>query len=184
MEGAGRGAALTQKLLAFGRRQPLAPQRLDANALIENMRDLLARAVGESIAIALKLAPAPWPVEVDPNQLENALLNLAVNARDAMAEGGALTIESRNCSDPRIENEGALAGDYVLLSVSDSGCGMSKEVRGHAFEPFYTTKAVGEGSGLGLSQVYGFAQQSNGHVEIESAAGAGTTVRIYLPRAS
>ena len=183
MEGATRGAALTQKLLAFGRRQPLAAQQLDPNIVIKGMNELIRRAVGERVSVKLDLEPQPWPVEVDPNQLENALLNLSVNARDAMPEGGELVISSRNRTDPPVAREQTLAGDYVQLSVRDTGHGMSDEVRDHAFEPFYTTKAVGEGSGLGLSQVYGFVAQSNGFIEIESTPHDGTSVHIYLPRA-
>ncbi len=172
MAGATRGAALTQKLLAFGRRQPLTSQHLDPNVVVKGMSDLIRRAVGERISVKLELDADPWPIEVDPNQLENALLNLSVNARDAMPDGGELMIRSRNCTDPRIAKAQTLAGDYVRLSVSDSGCGMSDEVRGHAFEPFYTTKAVGEGSGLGLSQVYGLSPDGShstlGCVELNS----------------
>ena len=184
LEGASRGAALTQKLLAFGRRQPLASHRLDANALIEGLTALLQRAIGEEIKIDLKLGGGVWPVEVDPNQLENALLNLAVNARDAMPKGGELIIETRNVIDPTTTESETFKGQFTLLSVSDTGSGMTPEVIGHAFEPFFTTKPVGEGSGLGLSQVYGFVKQSNGYVDIESEPGRGTTVRIYLPRAT
>jgi signal transduction histidine kinase len=183
MEGGKRGAALTQKLLAFGRRQPLTRERLGANARIDGMADLIRRAVGERIAVDLDLGSSLWPIEVDPNQLESALLNLAVNARDAMPDGGRIVIQSRNCTDPRIGDAQTLKGDYVMLSVRDNGCGMTPEVVSHAFEPFYTTKQVGEGSGLGLSQVYGFVKQSNGHVDIASAPGTGTTVHIYLPQA-
>lgn len=183
MEGATRGAALTQKLLAFGRRQPLAPQHLDANALIESLADLLHRAVGERVQVELKLGQGLWPVEVDPNQLENALLNLAVNARDAMPDGGKLTIETRNCIDPMVNEAETIKGQFAMLTVADNGIGMSPETLAHAFEPFFTTKAVGEGTGLGLSQFYGFVKQSNGHVAIESEPGRGTTLRIYLPRA-
>ena len=183
IKGAMEGATLTQKLLAFGRRQPLAAQQLDPNIVIKGMNELIRRAVGERVSVKLDLEPQPWPVEVDPNQLENALLNLSVNARDAMPEGGELVISSRNRTDPPVAREQTLAGDYVQLSVRDTGHGMSDEVRDHAFEPFYTTKAVGEGSGLGLSQVYGFVAQSNGFIEIESTPHDGTSVHIYLPRA-
>lgn len=182
MDGASRGAALTHKLLAFGRRQALSPMRLNANLLVESMSDLIRRAVGERIAVDLQLDQGLWPVEVDSNQLENVLLNLAVNARDAMPEGGRLTIQTGNCVNPQIENGETLKGQYTLLIVSDNGIGMSPEVLRHAFEPFFTTKKVGEGTGLGLSQVYGFVKQSNGQVDI-SSAGRGTTVRIFLPRA-
>ena len=183
MDGASRGAALTQKLLAFGRRQPLAPMRLNANLLINSMGDLVRRAVGEQVTVDLKLDQGLWPIEVDPNQLENVLLNLAVNARDAMPNGGRLTIQSRNCTDPALEDGETLKGQFTLLTVSDDGTGMIPEVLSHVFEPFFTTKGAGEGTGLGLSQVYGFVKQSNGHVDIQSAPGRGTTIRIYLPRA-
>jgi signal transduction histidine kinase len=183
MDGASRGAALTQKLLAFGRRQPLAPMRLNANLLIDSMGDLVRRAVGEQVTVDLKLDQGLWPIEVDPNQLENVLLNLAVNARDAMPNGGRLTIQSRNCTDPALEDGEMLKGQFTLLTVSDDGTGMIPEVLSHVFEPFFTTKGAGEGTGLGLSQVYGFVKQSNGHVDIQSAPGRGTTIRIYLPRA-
>ncbi len=182
MDGASKGAALTQKLLAFGRRQPLTPMRLNANLLIDSMADLIRRAVGERVTVDVKLDPSLWPVEVDHNQLENALLNLAVNARDAMPDGGHLTMQSQNCTNPKIEDGQTLKGLFTLLTVSDDGAGMSAETKSHAFEPFFTTKSVGEGTGLGLSQVYGFVKQSNGHVEIHSE-GRGTTIRIYLPRA-
>jgi signal transduction histidine kinase len=183
MDGASRGASLTQKLLAFGRRQPLAPQRLDANTLVNGMADLLQRAVGERVTVEFKLGQGLWPVEVDPNQLENVLINLAVNARDAMPDGGTLLIESRNCIDPVVEDDEVLKGQYALLTITDTGRGMPAEVLEHVFEPFFTTKAVGEGTGLGLSQVYGFVKQSNGHVLIQSTPGRGTTLLIYLPRA-
>jgi signal transduction histidine kinase len=183
MEGATRGAALTQKLLAFGRRQPLAPCRLDPNELIGGMSDLIRRAVGERIELDQRLSANVWPVEIDPNQLENALLNLAVNARDAMPNGGHLTIESRNVIDPKVSDNEILKGHYTLLTVEDTGTGMTPDVIKHAFDPFFTTKNIGEGTGLGLSQVYGFVKQSHGHVEIASAPGQGTALRIYLPRA-
>jgi signal transduction histidine kinase len=184
MEGARRGATLTQKLLAFGRRQPLAPKRLDANALIDGMADLIRRAVGERVAVEFHFDRHLWPIEVDPHQLENALINLAVNARDAMPKGGRLTIESCNCRDMPIDDGQTVRGAFALIAVTDIGCGMDADVLSRAFEPFYTTKAAGEGSGLGLSQVYGFVKQSNGHVEIVSEPGRGTTVRVYLPRAT
>jgi signal transduction histidine kinase len=183
LEGASRGAALTQKLLAFSRRQPLATKHLDANALIDGMSGLLQRAIGENIAVNLQLGAGLWPIEVDPNQLENALINLAVNARDAMPEGGRFSIESRNCIDPLVGGSETLRGQFALLTVTDTGCGMTPDVLSHAFEPFFTTKPVGEGSGLGLSQIYGFVTQSNGRIDIVSEPGRGTSVRIYLPRA-
>jgi signal transduction histidine kinase len=182
MAGAERGAALTQKLLAFGRRQPLAAQRIDANQLITNVADLMRRAVGSGIAVEFNLAAGIWPIEADANQLENALLNLAVNARDAMPQGGVLKVETSNVVDPSIAGITVAEGPYATLSVSDNGTGMTQEVLSHAFEPFYTTKAVGEGSGLGLSQVYGFVKQSDGYIDIDSTPQVGTTVRIYLPR--
>jgi signal transduction histidine kinase len=184
IDGATRGAALTQKLLAFGRRQPLTPMRLSANLLIESMGDLLRRALGERVTLELSLDPGLWPVEVDSNQLENAMLNLAVNARDAMPDGGLLTIASRNCTDPIVTDGEKHLGQFTTITVSDNGAGMPPEVLGRAFEPFFTTKNIGEGTGLGLSQVYGFVKQSSGHVSIDSKPGTpGTTVRIYLPRA-
>lgn len=184
IDGATRGAALTQKLLAFGRRQPLTPMRLNANLLIDSIGDLIRRTVGEHVTVDVSLDPALWPVEVDSNQLENALLNLAVNARDAMPDGGTLTIQSRNCSDPVVENGEKYPGQFAMITVKDDGIGMTPEVLGRAFEPFFTTKSVGEGTGLGLSQVYGFVKQSSGHIHMESKAGTpGTTIRIYLPRA-
>jgi signal transduction histidine kinase len=183
LDGASRGAALTQKLLAFGRRQPLAPVRLNANLLVDTMADFLRRAVGEQVTVDFQLGQGVWPVEVDPNQLENALLNLAVNARDAMPNGGRLTITSRNCIDPALHDGTPLKGHFMMLTVSDDGTGMTADVIDHAFEPFFTTKGVGEGTGLGLSQVYGFVKQSNGHIDIDSTPGRGTALRIYLPRA-
>jgi len=183
MEGATRGAALTQKLLAFGRRQPFTTQMLDTNAVIENLADLIHRAVGERIKVELDLADALWTVDVDPSQLENALLNLAVNARDAMPDGGTLTIRTGNVVRPRMAGDDGRSGHGVLLTVSDTGTGMTADVRDRAFEPFYTTKPVGQGSGLGLSQVYGFVTQSGGHIDIDSTPGQGTGINIYLPRA-
>ncbi len=182
MEGASRGAALTQKLLAFGRRQPLAPQCADVNELIANMADLMHRAVGETIAIDMQLPAGIWPVQVDCNQLENALLNLAVNARDAMPQGGRLTIQTRNVMDPLIGEGLTVRGAFTQISVVDTGEGMDADVIDRAFEPFFTTKPVGAGSGLGLSQVYGFVKQSNGYVDIESTMNSGTTIKIFLPR--
>jgi PAS domain S-box-containing protein len=182
-----RGAELTQRLLAFSRRQPLRPQTIDISELVAGMLDLLARTLEETIEIKTAMAPDLWVASADPGQVENALLNLAINARDAMRNGGKLTIE---CANVRLgatyvaRNPEALAGDYVVLAVSDTGTGMSPEVQAHAFEPFFTTKEVGQGSGLGLSMVYGFAKQSGGHVNIYSEVGRGTTVKLYLPRAA
>ena len=179
--GADRAANLTKSLLAFARRQPLEPKPLDPNRLVGGMAELLRRTLGEGISIETVLAGGLWWVSVDPNQLENAILNVAINARDAMPGGGKLTIETSNSHlDEGYENEGVAPGQYVLIAVTDAGGGMPAEVLTKVFEPFYTTKA--EGTGLGLSQVYGFVKQSNGHVKIYSERGAGTTVKIYLPR--
>lgn len=183
--GAERAATLTQQLLAFSRRQPLAPKTIDLNKLVTGMSDMLHRTLGETTKIETVLAGGMWRVAADPNQLESALLNLAVNARDAMPEGGKLTIETANAhlDEPYSDaHEEVPAGQYALIAVTDSGTGMSKEVVAKAFEPFFTTKEFGRGTGLGLSQVYGFVKQSGGHVKIYSEAGAGTTVKLYLPR--
>ncbi|MBN8998057.1 MAG: response regulator [Rhizobiales bacterium] len=184
-EGAQRAAALTQRLLAFARRQPLSPQVIDANRFVAGMSHLLQRTLTEAIQIETVLGAGLWKTNADPAQLENALVNLAVNARDAMPEGGKLTIETANSSlDPGYAAEHAEvpAGQYVLIAVTDTGTGMSPEVAAQAFEPFFTTKGVGKGSGLGLSQVYGFVRQSGGHVKVYTELGQGTTVKIYLPR--
>jgi PAS domain S-box-containing protein len=180
-----RAATLTHRLLAFARRQPLEPKSIDVNKLVSGMSDLLRRSLGEAIVIETVLAGGLWRTLADPNQLENALLNLAVNARDAMPEGGKLTIETANAflDDAYAElNEGVNNGQYVLIAVSDTGSGMSKEVAEKAFEPFFTTKEIGQGTGLGLPQVYGFVKQSDGHVKIYTEPGQGTTVKLYLPR--
>ena len=185
MNGAQRAAVLTQRLLAFSRRQPLAPERTDPNRLIAGMSDLLHRSLGEMVAVEVVQAARIWPVEVDANQLENALLNLAVNARDAMPQGGKLTIETANThldSHYAALDAEVTPGQYVLICVSDTGTGMDEETLAHAFEPFFTTTEVGRGTGLGLSMVYGFIKQSGGHVRIYSERGDGTTVKIYLPR--
>jgi PAS domain S-box-containing protein len=183
--GAERASALTQRLLAFSRRQPLAPRPLDANRLISGMSELLQRTLGETVRIETRLADDLWEIEADPHQLENAILNLAVNARDAMPGGGTLTIATTNeavGSDADGRATGLSADDHVVLSVSDTGAGMDEDTMARAFEPFFTTKDVGKGTGLGLSMVYGFVRQSGGHVEIDSIVGEGTTVRIHLPR--
>ncbi|MEP9357494.1 ATP-binding protein [Sphingomonas sp. KR3-1] len=185
MNGAQRAAVLTQRLLAFSRRQPLAPERIDPNRLIASMSDLLHRSLGETIEMEIVQAGRLWPVEVDANQLENALLNLAVNARDAMPGGGKLTIETANThldANYTARDAEMTPGQYVLISVSDTGSGMDAETLNRAFEPFFTTKEVGRGTGLGLSMVYGFIKQSGGHIRIYSEPGQGTTVKIYLPR--
>ena len=185
MKGAERAASLTQRLLAFSRRQPLAPKPLDVDKLATGMADLLQRALGEHIQLEIVTAPGLWRVEADPNQLESAVLNLAVNARDAMPDGGRLTIETANA---RLDEGYAASqaevppGQYVMIAVTDTGTGMPRQVIERAFEPFFTTKEVGKGSGLGLSMIYGFVKQSGGHVKIYSEEGEGTTIKLYLPR--
>lgn len=183
-EGAGRAASLTQRLLAFSRRQALWPQPLDANRLVGEMSELLCRTLGETIRLDTVLAGGLWPVHADSNQLENAIVNLAVNARDAMPEGGRLTIETANCHlDAAYAARHAIPeGQYVMVAVTDTGIGMPPEVQAKAFDPFYTTKPIGKGTGLGLSQVFGFVKQSHGHVTIHSEPGLGASVKIYLPR--
>jgi PAS domain S-box-containing protein len=185
MSGARRAATLTERLLAFSRRQPLSPKPLNANRLISGMSELLHRSLGETVEIEVVLSPSLWRAELDPNALENAILNLAVNARDAMPEGGKLTIETANTHLDRdyvAQHPELSAGQYVSISVSDTGHGMAPEVVERVFEPFFTTKEVGKGTGLGLSMVYGFIKQSGGHVKLYSEPGQGTTVRLYLPR--
>ena len=185
--GAQRAVTLTQQLLAFSRRQPLNPKPTDINRLVAGMSDLVRRTIGENISVETVLAGGLWRVEIDAHQLESALLNLAVNARDAMPEGGKLTIETANAhlDDGYADHYPELAaGQYVAVCVTDTGTGMSDDVITHAFEPFYTTKPIGQGTGLGLSQVYGFVKQSGGHVKLYSEVGQGTTVKIYLPRMS
>ncbi len=179
-----RAAALTHRLLAFSRRQTLDPRPTDVDTLVKGMADLIQRTVGPSVAIDTVSAPALWPALVDASQLENALLNLCINARDAMPEGGRITIETANQRlDPRAADAYDIPeGEYLSLSVSDTGSGMPPELIARVFEPFYTTKPIGQGTGLGLSMIYGFAQQSGGQVRIHSQVGQGTTVRLYLPR--
>ncbi len=181
---ANRAAALTHRLLAFSRRQTLSPRPTDVNRLIVGMEDLLRRTVGPAIQVEVTPSPGLWPTLVDPAQLDNVLLNLCINARDAMPDGGRLTIETDNRSlDARSARERDLApGQYISLCVTDTGTGMSPETVSRAFEPFYTTKPLGEGTGLGLSMVYGFARQSGGQIRIYSALGEGTTMCLYLPR--
>jgi len=184
-EGADRAAALTAQLLAFARRQPLEPRTIEPNKMVQNMSELLRRTLGEQIQIETVLAGGLWRVHADPEQLQSALVNLAVNARDAMPNGGRLTIETTNSElDERYADEHAevVPGHYVMISVSDTGVGMGPAVVEQAFEPFFTTKDVGRGTGLGLSQVFGFVKQSAGHVKIYSEPGNGTTVKLYLPR--
>jgi PAS domain S-box-containing protein len=185
MSGARRAANLTAHLLAFSRRQPLEPKPIKINELVTDMSELFHRSLGETISVETVLAAGLWRAEADPNQLESALLNLALNARDAMPDGGKLTIETANAFID--ENYAAThvevaAGQYVVVSISDTGSGMSKRTLEQAFEPFFTTKEPGKGTGLGLSQIYGFAKQSNGHVKLYSEEGHGTTVKLYLPR--
>ena len=181
-----RGAELTQRLLAFSRQQPLEPRAIDLAVLVSGMSELLTRTLGETIEVMTSMASALWQATADPGQVENALLNLALNARDAMPGGGRLTIECANVHLDEVyvtRNPEAVAGSYAVLAVSDNGTGMTADVQAQAFEPFFTTKEVGRGSGLGLSMVYGFAKQSGGHVAIYSEEGRGTTVKLYLPRA-
>ncbi|HEV2594562.1 MAG TPA: ATP-binding protein [Sphingomicrobium sp.] len=185
MAGVQRGAKLASQLLAFGRRQPLEPKVINVGRLVGGMEDLLRRSIGEGIEMETVVSPSLWNAFADPTQVENAVLNLAINARDAMDGMGKLTIEVRNAHldhDYSLQNPGVDPGQYIMLAVSDTGSGMSEDLVERAFEPFFTTKAEGKGSGLGLSMVYGFAKQSGGHVKIYSEVGEGTAVRLYLPR--
>ena len=179
-----RAAALTHRLLAFARRQTLDPKPTNANRLLSSLEELIRRTVGLDIAVEIVGASGLWPTLVDPNQLENAVLNLCINARDAMPDGGKLTIETANkWMDERAARRHDLQiGQYVSICVTDTGVGMTPEVAAKAFEPFFTTKPIGEGTGLGLSMIYGFARQSGGQVRIYSEVGEGTTMCIYLPR--
>ena len=181
---ADRGAKLTAQLLAFSRRQRLNPKLVSANELISEFQGLIRQAVGGGCEVKLRTDEQLWLCHVDPSLLETALLNLALNGRDAMPDGGVLEIETRNVVLDEEAVAGCPSGSYVRLSVKDTGCGMAPEVRDRVFEPFFTTKEVGKGTGLGLSMVYGFVRQSDGHVTIESTAGVGTTVALYLPRAT
>ena len=181
-----RGSDLTRQLVAFARRQALVPQSFGVNERVSATVDMLQRTLGEQVEIKLVLAPDLWPARADPSQFESALVNLAINARDAMDRSGCLTIETSNTTldeDYTRANVDASPGNYVLTCVSDTGSGMTPEVLARVFEPFFTTKTH-RGSGLGLSMVYGFARQSRGHVKIYSEPGRGTTVRLYLPRAA
>lgn len=184
MDGAKRSANLTQRLLAFSRQQPLAPETMNVNRMVAGMSDLLSRTLGETINVETVLSAGLWQVKIDPAQLESTLLNLSVNARDAMPQGGKLTIETTNAYiDERYAKDYALAsGQFVLIAVTDTGTGMTRDVIEKAFDPFFTTKGVGKGTGLGLSQVYGFVRQSGGNVKIYSEPNVGTTVKVYLPR--
>jgi len=184
-EGVSRASTLTQRLLAFSRQQPLSPRPLDFNKLVSGMSELLRRTIGENIQFESVLAGGLWVTYTDPNQLESAILNLAINARDAMPKGGTLTIETANShlDESYVHvNPGVSAGQYVLLAISDTGTGMPEEVLARAFDPFFTTKPVGQGTGLGLSQVYGFVRQTGGHVKIYTEQHQGTTIKLYLPR--
>jgi PAS domain S-box-containing protein len=185
LRGAQRAAALTSRLLAFARRQPLDPKPIDVNRYLTGVADFLQRSLGEQVEVEVVGSAGSWLIEADPNQLEAALVNLAVNARDAMTNGGKLTIEATNVfasEDYARANPEVMPGQYVLISVSDTGSGMTADTLARAFEPFFTTKEIGHGTGLGLSQVYGFVKQSGGHVKIYSEVGHGTTVKVYLPR--
>jgi signal transduction histidine kinase len=186
LEAVRRATRLTERLLAFARQQPLAPKAIDANRLVGGIAELLRRMVGETTVLETVLAGGLWVTQADINQLENAILNLVLNARDAMPNGGKVTIETTNAhlDDAYVRKlaEPVKAGQYVMISVSDTGIGMDASTRERAFEPFFTTKGVGKGTGLGLSQVYGFVRQSSGHLAIYSEVGEGTTVKIYLPR--
>jgi signal transduction histidine kinase/CheY-like chemotaxis protein len=186
MQGAKRAAVLTARLLAFARRQPLDPKPVDANRLVAGLAEILGRTLGENIALEVVETAGLWRMHADPSELENALLNLAVNARDAMPNGGKLTIETANV---RLDEsyvadipEPVPPGQYVSIFVSDTGTGMDRDTVARVFEPFFTTKEAGKGTGLGLSQVHGFVRQSGGHVRIYSELGLGTTVKLYLPR--
>jgi CheY-like chemotaxis protein len=180
-----RGADLTRALLAFARRQPLEPAPVDINQFIDNVGELLEHSLGETIIVSKELQPDLWPVNIDVVQLESAITNLAINARDAMPTGGRLLIQTRNThldTDYAMREPGLQAGDYVVVEVTDNGHGMAPEVLAHAAEPFFTTKGEGKGVGLGLAMVYGFVKQSAGHMKIYSETGRGTTIRLYLPR--
>jgi CheY-like chemotaxis protein len=180
------GADLTRRLLAVARRQTLQPRRIDLNAYLPNHVAILRRVLGESIQIEQTLAADLWPIRADPSQVGDALLNLAINARDAMPGGGKITIETANAhvaTGTPAEDGGMASGDYIVLVVADTGVGMAPALLERAVEPFFTSKEPGTGSGLGLSMIYGFARQSGGHIRIESRLGHGTTVRLYLPRA-
>ncbi|MBU2417174.1 MAG: response regulator, partial [Alphaproteobacteria bacterium] len=185
-EASQRGARLTAQMLAFSRQQKLEPRPVDLNDTVKSMRDLLHSTIGGSVRIAApRLADDLWPAMIDPTQIELVILNLAINARDAMEVGGSLTIATANVTLGEPDTPEAPApGDYVMVAVTDTGSGMSDDVRARAFEPFFTTKEVGKGSGLGLSQVFGLAKQSGGGVAIDTEVGRGTTIKVFLPRAS
>jgi PAS domain S-box-containing protein len=185
MDSAKRAAQLTQRLLAFSRRLPLELSVVNANRVVGDMSEILKRTLGESTPVEAVLAGGLWPVRTDASQLENAILNLAINARDAMPEGGKITIETANAhldDDYARMHAEVSAGQYVMIAVTDTGAGMTEEVMSRVFDPFFTTKPVGKGTGLGLSQVFGYIKQDRGHVKIYSEVGYGTTVKLYLPR--
>jgi PAS domain S-box-containing protein len=187
LDAASRGADLTRRLLAFARRQPLRPERIDVNKLVNDIAHLLRRTLGEQIEVTLELDAEVWPVVADPSQLEAAITNLATNARDAMPKGGRLIIVTGNRtldSEYAAHHHEAVPGDYALIEVSDTGTGISPEVLGHIFEPFFTTKERDRGTGLGLSMVFGYIKQSGGHISVYSELGIGTTFRLYLPKSS
>jgi CheY-like chemotaxis protein len=184
-DGAQRGAQLTSRLLAFSRQQPLDPRPLDANKLVRETSELLRRSLGENIHLETVLVDDLWRILADAPQLESTLINLCVNSRDAMPDGGSLALRTANVHFDDPDGPGGVggqSGDFVAIIVHDTGCGMSPEVLARAFDPFYTTKAPGQGTGLGLSQVYGFVSQSGGHISIDSQPGTGATVSIHLPR--
>ncbi|HEY8139003.1 MAG TPA: CHASE3 domain-containing protein, partial [Methylocystis sp.] len=185
MDGADRAAAMVRRLLAFSRRQPLSPRPLDPNKFVSGVSDMVRRALGEKIELETVLAGGLWATKIDQHELESAIVNLAVNARDAMPDGGKLTIETANCyldDAYATENMEVNPGQYVMIAVTDTGQGMPREVLSQAFDPFFTTKPTGKGTGLGLSQVHGFVKQSGGHVKIYSEPGHGTCIKLYLPR--
>lgn len=185
LHGAQRGADLVRGLLAFARQQPLEPQPVDANALLGNTARLLGRMLGGSIVVEFNGAPDLWPMHVDAPNLESAIVNLAVNARDAMPEGGRLSLATHNATlgvDDQRDNPGFTPGDYVMVTATDTGSGILPEVMNRIFDPFFTTKESGKGTGLGLSMVFGFVKQSGGHIRVDSVVGKGTSVRLYLPR--
>lgn len=186
MQGAQKAATLTKRLLAFARRQPLDPKPIDSGQLVTGLADMLQRMLGETVRLETVTGAGLWLTQADPGELENALMNLAINSRDAMPGGGRLTIETSNAflDEAYVEaiTEPVSAGQYVQIAVSDTGCGIPEDALARVFEPFFTTKEVGKGTGLGLSQVYGFVRQSSGHVKVYSELGEGTTVKIYLPR--
>jgi CheY-like chemotaxis protein/anti-sigma regulatory factor (Ser/Thr protein kinase) len=182
LEGAQRCADLTNRLLSFARRQPLRASVVDLEAFGRDLVEILRRTLGDNIDLRLEAAEGLWPVQADPSQLEAALVNLAVNSRDAMPDGGRITIEMRNVAGGEVGMPAGLDGDAVLIRVADTGFGMTPEVRDRVFEPFFTTKEMGRGTGLGLSMTYGFVKQSGGEIEIRSAPAQGTTVSLFLPR--